>query len=165
MEMSVVERLIAANHTLPPREKMVPAPPRLGLTVVTCMDARIVPLGALSLDVGDAHVLRNAGGRVTDDVLRSLAVSCGVYAVREVAVIHHTDCGMVRPERDVRAAIEEATGGADGPEDLRMIAQPDEALATDVGQVRTCSFLPKDLRVWGLRYDVATGRLDVEVSP
>jgi len=160
---SVVERLVKANQLLPTRGAMAPAPPRLALTIVTCMDARIVPLGALGLDIGDAHVLRNAGGRVTDDVLRSLAVTCGVYDVREVAVIHHTDCGMVRPETDIRDAIRTATG-TEGPADLRMIVEAERELRDDVEAVRTCAYLPTDLRVWGVRYDVRTGRLHVEIQ-
>lgn len=160
---TVVERLVAANQVLPKRGAMAPAPPRLALTIVTCMDARIVPLGALGLDIGDAHVLRNAGGRVTDDVLRSLAVSCGVYDVRDVAVIHHTDCGMVRPEADIRAAIRGAAE-SDGPEDLRMITDAPGDLFADVHAVRTCTYLPEGLRVWGLRYDVRTGHLTIEVA-
>lgn len=160
----LVERLVAANHLLGERTAMAPARPVMRLTVVTCMDARLLPPEAMGLRSGDAHILRNAGGRVTDDVLRSLAVSCGVYDVRDVAVVHHTDCGMVRPIAEVRAAIADAADGDPGPEDLGMIRDPDEALASDVARVRACPHLPDSLRVWGLRFDVSTGLMSIQVA-
>lgn len=92
---SVIDGIVEANRsytaTFPgPR----PTPPALHLTVVTCMDSRLDLFGALGLDIGDAHLIRNAGGVVTDDVLRSLAISQRLLGTREIAVIHHTECGM-----------------------------------------------------------------------
>lgn len=92
---SVIDRLVEANHsyikTFPGAR---PTPPALHLAVVSCMDSRLDLFGALGLDIGDAHLIRNAGGVVTDDVLRSLAISQRLLGTREIAVIHHTECGM-----------------------------------------------------------------------
>lgn len=162
-ELPLVERLVRANQLMGKRAAITPSSPAMGLTVVTCMDARVLPPEALGLRSGDAHMLRNAGGRVSEDVLRSLAVSCSVYGVRDAAVVHHTDCGMVKSEEVVREAIAEASGGQRGPADLGMIGDPGVELAADVERVRSCEFLPSDLRVWGLRFDVRTGLMALEV--
>lgn len=160
----LVERLVNANQLMGVRAAITPSSPAMGLTVVTCMDARVLPPEALGLRSGDAHMLRNAGGRVSDDVLRSLAVSCSVYDVRDVAIVHHTDCGMVKSEAVVRDAIARASGGHQGPDDLGMIGETDAELAADVDRVRACPFLPGDLRVWGLRFDVKTGLISLEIE-
>lgn len=140
----------------------MPALPQLRLAVLTCMDARIVTLHTLGLRAGDAHIFRNAGGRVTEDVLRSLAVSCAAYETMDFAIVQHTDCGMLQPERALSARIEEATGRSPDV-DLRMIGDPWVALEGDVALVRESPLVPERLRVWGLRYDVATGLLDLHV--
>jgi carbonic anhydrase len=92
---SVIDNVIRANRAY--TETFVgsrPTPPALHLTVVTCMDSRLDLFGALGLEIGDAHLIRNAGGVVTDDVLRSLAISQRLLGTREIIVIHHTECGM-----------------------------------------------------------------------
>ena len=86
----------------------LPAPPALGIAVVTCMDARIDPLAVLGLAAGDAHVIRNAGGVVTDDVIRSLALSQTGLGTREVLVAQHTGCGAHPPDVDLEASVREA---------------------------------------------------------
>lgn len=136
-----------------------------GLAVVTCMDVRIDPLGALGLSPGDANVIRNAGGRVTTDALRSLAMATAFLGVREVAVIHHTGCAMAsKSDDDVLASLPPEVSGRAGGWSWLTMPDPDAALAADVRAVRTCAVLPSDLRVEGWRYDVATGLLDRVVT-
>ena len=152
------DRYVEAGH-----DAMAPVTPRLRLAIVTCMDARLMPPEALGLEAGDAHILRNAGARVTDDVLRSLAVSCAVLGVRKVLVVPHTECGMYKPESELRAAIRNVSG-EDGPPALHEYGDPEATLRADVERIRGASFLPPDLVVWGGRLDVKTGRLTIEVD-
>lgn len=136
----------------------MPAPTTRHLAVVTCMDTRIDPLAVLGLSVGDAKIIRNAGGRVTDDVLRSLLLATAFLAVERVVVMHHTKCALAgHTDESVRADLPPAQAGplADGP--LLAMPDPDAALAADVEAVRHCASLPKDLPVEGWRYDVDTG--------
>ena len=164
-EEGALDRLIAANRDYVERghDPMVPVVPRLKLAIVTCMDARLAPPEALGLENGDAHILRNAGARVTDDVLRSLAVSCAVLHVRNILVIPHTECGMYKPEQELRSAIREITGH-DGPPELHEYGDPATTLREDVKRICASPFLPPDIKVWGARLDVATGRVTVEVE-
>jgi len=153
--MSVFDELLAANRAYAEGfgKGDLPAPPARHLAVVACMDARILPLEVFGLAPGDAHVLRNAGGRVTDDVLRSLLVSTHVLGVRAIAVVHHTECGMVR---NSDAELRDATGT---DIEFHAIADPDAALRDDVERVRAAP-LPEGTEVHGLRYDVRTGLLE-----
>ncbi len=136
-----------------------------GVAVVTCMDVRIDPLPALGLRPGDADVIRNAGGRVTDDVLRSLTLAAAFLGVTEVVVMHHTGCAIAgRSDDDVRRSLPpDVAAHAEGWEVLAM-PDPDAALAADVAAVRDCELLPPGLRVEGWRYDVATGLAHPVVS-
>jgi carbonic anhydrase len=158
-------QLLAANRDYAEQghEPESPVAPRLHLAVVTCMDARLVPPEALGLRPGDAHIIRNAGGRVTDDALRSLAVSCSALGVRNVLVLPHTGCGMHTSEQRLRAAIERVSGH-DGPRELHAFTDADAALSEDVERIRQAPFLPEDLRVWGARFDVETGRVHIEID-
>jgi carbonic anhydrase len=136
------------------------APTRRHLAVVTCMDTRIDPLAVLGLEVGDAKIIRNAGGRVTDDVLRSLLLATAFLGVTHVVVMHHAKCALAGQSDDqVRAGLPDGqrTGVAEQP--LLAMPDPDAALAADVAAVRSCSALPTDLAVEGWRYDVDTGRI------
>lgn len=133
--------------------------PQRQLTVVTCMDTRIDPLAVLGLATGEAHILRNAGGRVSDDVLRSLLVSTRKLGVRNVVVMHHTQCGMASLGPDeVRELLSEINDDASRGLDLLTIDDPEQALRDDVERVRTSPLLP-DVAVVGWVYDVATGRV------
>ena len=134
--------------------------PVKGLAVVACMDTRIDPLGALGLDPGDAKIIRNAGARVTDDVIRSIAIVVANLGVERVAVIAHTDCAMAKLSADALresvAAI--ATGDVDDWDPLAV----DDQLGTlheDVERLRRSPLLPDDLAVAGFVYDVADGSL------
>ena len=151
-----VDRLLAANEAWaaasPPGT--ADARPRRHLAVVTCMDTRIDVLAALGLDVGEAHVLRNAGGRVTDDVLRSLALSCHVLGVDTVVVMQHTRCGLAgTTDEDLRAR----TGA-----DIAFLPIDDHrsALREDVQRLTDTPYLAQVRAVAGLVYDVDSGRLD-----
>jgi carbonic anhydrase len=131
-----------------------------GLAVVTCMDSRIDPLRMLGLRLGDAKILRNAGGRVTHDVLSTLVLARYLLGVDRLMVVAHTKCRMASGgEADVHAAVE-AAGGPD-VRALSFLTSQDQpaALRTDVQRVRSWPYLV-DLAVGGFVYDVDTGRLD-----
>jgi carbonic anhydrase len=130
-----------------------------GLAVVTCMDSRIDPLGLLGLKAGDAKILRNAGARVTDDVLRTLVLAVYLLGVERVLVMPHTDCGMAKvTDSDVHALTSER--GVD-TRSLEFHTVPDqfEALRHDLTRIRTSPFLPAGMPVAGAVYDVRTGHL------
>ena len=131
MSDDLLQNLLAANRDYADggHDAMAPVTPRLRLAIVTCMDARLMPPDALGLQPGDAHIIRNAGGRVTDDVLRSLAVSCAVLGVRRIVVIPHTQCGMYKSEEEIRAAIRDVSGH-DGPARLHEYGDPEAAQRT-----------------------------------
>ncbi|HZB50046.1 MAG TPA: carbonic anhydrase [Mycobacteriales bacterium] len=135
-----------------------------GLAVVTCMDSRISPLEMLGLDNGDAKILRNAGARVTGDVLRTLVLAVHLLGVDRVMVVAHTDCRMSSvTDEEVHAAIAEGAGIDTRSLDFRTIADQRATLAGDVQRVRSSPYLPPGLPVLGCVYDVRTGRLEVAV--
>jgi carbonic anhydrase len=128
--------------------------------LVTCMDSRIEPLTMLGLVPGDAKILRNAGGRVTPDVLRSLVLATRFLGVRRIAVMQHTQCALAdRSDDDIWSEL--AALGIDRPPgwDFLAMPDPDAALVSDVAAVRACGLLPGDVRVEGWRYSVATGEV------
>ena len=141
----------------------LPLPPARGLAVVACMDARLDVHQIMGLAEGDAHVIRNAGGVVTDDAIRSLTISQRLLGTREIALIHHTDCGMLTfRDDDVKDAIEADTGLRPA---FALEAFPN--LEADVRQsmarIAASPFIPHKDQVRGFVYDCATGRLN-EVS-
>ncbi len=130
-----------------------------GLAVVTCMDSRIDPLGLLGLEPGDAKILRNAGARVTDDVLRTLVLAVYLLGVERVLIMPHTDCGMSKvTDADVHALT--GNQGVD-TRSLEFHTVPDQgaALRHDLTRIKSSPFLPEDLPVTGAIYDVRTGKL------
>lgn len=164
----VVDELLDANRQFAETfaSGTLDAPPARHLAVVTCMDARIQPDALLGLTCGEAHVLRNAGGRVTDDTLRSLIVSTHLLGVRHVAVIHHTDCGMASTDdASISRLVAETTGNEASGIEFATIADPDEALTIDVTRVRTCPYLPDGTIVSGHVYGVRDGRLACRIPP
>jgi carbonic anhydrase len=133
--------------------------PSRHLAVVTCMDSRLDVFAALGLGDGEAHVLRNAGGVITDDVIRSLAVSQRRLGTREVMLIHHTDCGMQTLSDDgFRAELQEATGVAPAFA-IESFSDVDADVRQSLLRVRRSAFLPHRDRVRGFVYDVDTHRL------
>jgi carbonic anhydrase len=137
-----------------------------GLAVVTCMDSRIEPLLMLGLSAGDAKILRNAGGRVTSDVLRTLVLAVHLLEVDRVMVVQHTDCRMATVTDDeAHAAILAASGTDTRSLEFHTIPDQQETLERDVRRIRSSPYLPEELRVAGCLYDVRTGRLHVAVPP
>jgi carbonic anhydrase len=135
------------------------APPARALALVTCMDARIEPLSVFGLDLGDSHVMRNAGGRVTDDVLRSLMVSTVALGVREVLVVQHDDCGMSKAtDAQLRSRVEAATGHDPAGIEFLTFTDVEASVVADVERVRSTAGILAE-RVAGLVYDVRTGRV------
>ena len=131
-----------------------------GLAVVTCMDSRIDPLSVLGLERGDVKILRNAGARVTDDVLRTLVLATYLLGVTRVLVMPHTDCRMASGEEaDVHQLILERHGVDTRSVEIRTVGDQRAALITDVVRVRAYPLLPADLVVAGALFDVRTGRL------
>ena len=158
----MLERLLEGNATYVERfahGDLGPEPAER-LAVVTCMDTRLDVYAMLGLRLGDAHVIRNAGGRVTDDVLRSLIVSIEILGTTAVAVIQHTECGMAKvTNAELRSILRDRRGLDEPSMDFLPIGDHAEAIRGDVELLRTCPYLPPDLTVCGLLYDVRTGAL------
>ncbi len=148
----------AANFSGP-----LPLPPSNKIAVLACMDARLNVYGALGIQEGESHVIRNAGGVVTDDEIRSLAISQRLLGTEEIVLIHHTDCGMLTfTDDEFKASIQDETGIK--PE---WAAESFNDLETDVRQsvarIKASPFIPKKENIRGFIFDVATGQLN-EVS-
>jgi carbonic anhydrase len=159
--MSVIDELVANNEAYASRfEKgSLPLAPAKKLAVVACMDARLDPAGALGLTEGDAHVIRNAGGVVTDDEIRSLAISQRLLGTEEIILMHHTDCGMLTfRDDDFRLAIQEETGIK--PEwAAEAFSDIDQDVRQSIGRIRASPFIPRKDSIRGFVYEVETGRL------
>jgi carbonic anhydrase len=159
--MSVTDELLANNERYAEGfdKGELPLPPARGLAVVACMDARLHVSKLLGLEEGDAHIIRNAGGVVTDDEIRSLAISQRLLGTSEIVLIHHTDCGMLTfKDDDFRRQIEQETGvrpewAAEAFEDL------DEDVRQNVARIKASPFVPHKDSVRGFVYDVTNGRL------
>lgn len=131
-----------------------------GLALITCMDSRIDPLGVLGMEPGDVKILRNAGARVTDDVLRTLVLATYLLGVRRVLVMPHTECKMASGEEaDVHAQILDSAGIDTRSIEIRTVTDQTEALITDLVRIRANPLLPSDLVVAGAVLDLRTGRL------
>ena len=134
---------------------------RKGLAIVTCMDSRISPLAAVGMQAGDAKILRNAGARVTDDVLRTLVLASYLLGVNRVLVMPHTDCRMaIADEASIHATIQEQFGVDTTSLEFRTVSNQRDALAEDVARIRTYSLLQKGVSVAGAIYNVSTGKLE-----
>jgi carbonic anhydrase len=136
----------------------LPLPPARKLAVVACMDARIVVSRVLGLDEGDAHVIRNAGGVITDDAIRSLAISQRLLGTEEIVLIHHTDCGMrTFSDDDFKRSIQDETGvkPAWAPE---AFGDLDEDVRQSIARIEASPFIPRK-NVRGFVYEVETGKL------
>src|SRR5690242_1210763 len=137
----------------------LPLPPATRVAVVACMDARLNPTGLLGLKEGDAHVIRNAGGVITDDEIRSLAISQRLLGTEEIMLIHHTDCGMLTfKDDDFRRQVQDDTGikpewAAEAFEDL------DDDVRQSIARIEASPFIPKKDQVRGFVYEVESGRL------
>jgi carbonic anhydrase len=134
-------------------------PPAKGLAVVACMDARLNPFGILGLAEGDAHVIRNAGGVVTDDVVRSLAISQRLLGTTEIILIHHTDCGMLTFKDDEVKAQIEADTGIRPPFALEAFGDVEGDVRQSIARIKASPFIPHRDAIRGFVYEVETGRL------
>jgi carbonic anhydrase len=159
--MSQIDELVANNEAYAQRfdRGELPLPPARKIAIIACMDARVSPYALLGLREGDAHVIRNAGGVVTDDEIRSLAISQRLLGTEEIMLIHHTDCGMLTFNDDeFKHQIEEDTGikptwAAEAFSDL------DRDVRQSVARIKASPFIPNKDHVRGFVYDVDTGRL------
>ncbi|MEA2127572.1 MAG: carbonic anhydrase [Solirubrobacteraceae bacterium] len=137
----------------------LPLPPGRKIAIVACMDARLNPYGLLGLQEGDAHVIRNAGGVITDDEIRSLAISQRLLGTEEIVLIHHTDCGMLTfTDDEFKRSVQDETGikpewAAEAFPDL------DEDVRQSLARVKASPFIPKKDSVRGFVYEVETGNL------
>jgi carbonic anhydrase len=159
--MDTIDELLANNRAFAEllADRHLDVEPSRGLAIVTCMDSRLDVFAALGLGDGEAHVLRNAGGIVTDDTIRSLAISQRKLGTREVMLIHHTDCGMEKiTDDDFRAELAADAGAAPGFP-IGAFADTDEAVRESIRRVRTSPFVPHRDVVRGFVYDVDTHRL------
>ncbi len=153
--------VLAANARYSSNFRLAGLEPRAkqGLAVLTCMDSRIEPLAMLGLAPGDAKILRNAGARVTEDVLRTLVLARYLLGVERVMVVGHTKCRMFGgTEQDVHAAVQEAGGPDTRSISFLATTDQDEALRTDVQRARSWPYLGGAV-IGGFRYDVDTGRI------
>jgi len=165
--MSVIDELLQANteYARTFDRGDLPMPPGRRLAVVTCMDARIIPSRALGLEEGDAHVIRNAGGRARD-ALRSLVISQHLLGTNEIAVIHHTDCGMLTfTNRDLHAKVKQDLGADSTAIDFLPFSDVEESVREDVEFLLSSPLIPRDVPIRGFVYDVRTGRLNEVAIP
>src|SRR3979490_556904 len=156
----------------------LPMPPGRGFAILTCMDARLDPAKYAGLAEGDAHVIRNAGGRASDDAIRSLVISYKLLGTKEFFVIHHTDCGMLFFTNDVMRgllanSLETAALTPEGFKDVGnrpaptaaefiewlTIKDQDQSVVSDVTRIRTSPLVPKSIPIYGYIYDVHSGKL------
>ena len=132
-----------------------------GLAIVTCMDSRISPLAAVGMQAGDAKILRNAGARVTDDVLRTLVLASYLLGVNRVLVMPHTDCRMANEdEATIHESIQQQFGVDTRSLEFRTVSDQRAALELDVTRIRSYPLLQKGVSVAGAIYDVSTGQLE-----
>jgi carbonic anhydrase len=159
--VSVIDHLVHANEQYTAR---FPGPrpkrPKLRLAIVSCMDSRLDLFGALGLDIGEAHLLRNAGGIVTEDVLRSLAISQRALGTREIVLLHHTDCGMDDFDDDAFRAELAAESGQAPAWNVPGFSDVRADVRKSIEAVRACPWLPHREDVRGFVFDVATARVE-----
>jgi carbonic anhydrase len=159
--MALLDEVRAANEAYAASFSKgdLPMPPGRKFAVVACMDARLDPARALGLEEGDAHVIRNAGGRAAD-ALRSLAISQQLLGTEAVIIVHHTDCGMLTFDNPTMYGICQERLGVDAS-DIDFLPFPDleQSVRDDIAIVRSSPLIPDDIAVTGFVYDVKTGRI------
>jgi carbonic anhydrase len=159
--VSTIDELVANASTYATSFESgdLPLPPAKRVAIVACMDARLNPYGLLGLREGDAHVIRNAGGVITDDEIRSLAISQRLLGTQEIMLIHHTDCGMLTfSDDDFRRQVQQDTGikpewPAEAFDDL------DGDIRQSIARIKASPFIPNKDSVRGFVYEVETGQL------
>ena len=165
--MSVVEAVLKSNQSYAQNFTLgdLPMPPARKLAVIACMDARLTVEEMLGLKTGDAHIIRNAGGIVTEDALRSLIISYHLLGTQEFMIINHTDCGMLTfKDEELRAKLQQKTGtAAAAPVHFHAFRDVEKNVRQQIETVESHPWIPKHIPVRGFVYDVKTGRLN-EVS-
>ena len=165
--MSETDQMLSANEAYVASfdKGELPMPPGRKTAVVACMDARLNVYGALGLSEGDAHVIRNAGGVISDDAIRSLAISQRLLGTEEIILIHHTDCGMLTFTEDgFKRAIQDEVGikPAWGVETFTDL---DEDVRQSIARIQASPFIPRKRSVRGFVYDVKSGELNEVTAP
>ena len=163
--MTAIDELVANNEAYAAQfdKSDLPLPPARKLAIIACMDARVSPYALLGLKEGDAHVIRNAGGVVTDDEIRSLAISQRLLGTQEIMLIHHTDCGMLTFTDDQVKAQIQADTGLRPSFALEAFGDLEEDVRQSIARIEASPFVPQKDHIRGFVYDVRTGRL-TEVS-
>jgi carbonic anhydrase len=159
--MSQFDEFLEANGTFVESfdKGGLPMPPARKVAVVACMDARLHPEKVLGLEIGDAHVIRNAGGRA-EDAIRSLVISERLLGTTEIVVLHHTDCGMLTFTNEQLAAKIQADLSVDvGDRDFLPFPDLEQSVRDDVSLLRASPLIPNDIPISGAIYDVTTGKL------
>ncbi|MFH0372961.1 beta-class carbonic anhydrase [Streptococcus sp. A22] len=142
----------------------LPLKPKTKVAIVTCMDSRLHVAQALGLALGDAHILRNAGGRVTEDMIRSLVISQQQLGTREIVVLHHTDCGaQTFTNEDFVVQLKRDLGVDVAGQDFLPFTDIEESVREDIALLKQSPLIPDDVEIFGAVYDVDTGRM-TEVS-
>lgn len=143
----------------------LPLKPKTKVAIVTCMDSRLHVAQALGLALGDAHILRNAGGRVTEDMIRSLVISEQQMGTREIVVLHHTDCGAQTFNNDeFTAYLNKELGVNVSDKNFLPFTDVEESVREDMAILRRSPLIPEDVVISGAVYDVDTGRM-TQVNP
>jgi carbonic anhydrase len=155
--MAILDEVRAANDAYAGgfTKGDLPMPPAKKLAVIACMDARLDPAKALGLEEGDAHVIRNAGGRAAD-AIRSLVISQRLLGTNEVIVLHHTDCGMLTFDN---VALRSRLGPEAADIDFLPFGDLEQSVRDDVAEIRSSPLIPDDIQVSGFIYDVKSGRI------
>ena len=160
--MSYFENFMKANQAYVDLHgtSHLPIKPKTKVAIVTCMDSRLHVAQALGLALGDAHILRNAGGRVTDDMIRSLVISQQQMGTREIVVLHHTDCGaQTFNNEDFQEHLKCELGVDVSGQDFLPFQDVDESVREDMKLLRECPLIPDDVIISGAVYDVDTGSM------
>lgn len=165
--MEAFNEVMAANdaYVAAGRHRSLPVRPQRRLAVITCMDSRIAAFPVLGLQLGDAHVLRTAGARVTDDVLRSLALSSHILGTREVLVVGHTNCGLHDPDGSTARTLTELMGHEPFTQSWGTFEDPATAIRADCERLLMWPDRPTPFEVAGLLLHIDEGRLEPVVAP
>ena len=160
--MTVVQEFLKANegYARTFQKGHLPMPPARHVAVLTCMDARLDPARLLGLEEGDAHVIRNAGGRASEDAIRSLVISQQLLGTNTVVVIHHTDCGMLTfSNADLRTKLKQELNANAEHIDFLPFKDLEQSVRDDVATLKASPLIPKNVEISGFIYDVKSGRL------